>query len=125
MRSVLGLGLMASVWMASPAAAQSAHRLVVIVAEPNDPRASQENLALKQAHAELRSRDVVVQNITPEAARRDRGELGVGPQATFEVLLVGKDGGVKLRRDKLVIASEIIALIDTMPMRREEMKHRS
>lgn len=116
---------MALGWIASPATAQSAHRLVVIVAEPNDPRASQENLALKQDYAELRSRDVVVQNISPEAARRDRGELGVGPQTTFEVLLVGKDGGVKLRRNKLVAASEITALIDTMPMRQEEMKQGS
>lgn len=116
---------MASVWMASPAAARSAHRLIVIVAEPNDPRALQENLALKQDCAGLRSRDVVVQNITPEAARRDRGELAIGPRTRFAVLLVGKDGGVKLRRDKLVAVAEITALIDTMPMRHEEMKHGS
>ena len=122
MRVGLGIAFVTWAWLASAAAAQSPHRLVVIVGEPNDPRAVEENLALKRNAAELQARDVVVQNLTPEAARRDRPELGVGLQTRFEVLLVGKDGTVKLRRAKPVAASEITALIDTMPMRQEEMK---
>ena len=122
MRVGLGIAFVTWAWLASAAAAQSPHRLVVIVGEPNDPRAVEENLALKRNAAELQARDVVVQNLTPEAARRDRPELGVGLQTRFEVLLVGKDGTVKLRREKPVAASEITALIDTMPMRQEEMK---
>ena len=115
------MALMALILATSTAAAQSPHRLVVVVAEPNDPRAVQENAMLKQDEAGLRSRDVVVQNLTPEAARL-RDDLGVGPRTTFEVILVGKDGGVKLRRGQPVAASEISALIDTMPMRQEEMR---
>ena len=122
MRVGLGIPFVTWAWLASAAAAQSPHRLVVIVGEPNDARAVEENLALKRDAAELQARDVVVQNLTPEAARRDRPELGVGLQTRFEVLLVGKDGTVKLRREKPVAASEITALIDTMPMRQEEMK---
>ena len=114
---------MALILTTSTAAAQSLHRLVVIVAEPGDPRAVQENAILARDEAELRSRDVVVQTITPEAARR-RADLDVAPETTFEVLLVGKDGGVKLRSEKPVASSVITALIDTMPMRQEEMRRK-
>jgi hypothetical protein len=116
-KGVIALGL-----IATTAATQSPHRLVVVVGRPNDPRATQQHVALKHDAAELRERDVVVQDITPEAARHERPELGVNSEAAFEVLLVGRDGEVKLRREKLVAASEIIALIDTMPMRQNEMR---
>ena len=113
---------MALALMATPAAAEAPHRLVVVVARASDPFAAQQHAALARDAAALRERDVVVQAITPEAARRERPELGVDPQARFELLLIGKDGGVKLRRDKPVAASEITALIDTLPMRRDEMR---
>jgi hypothetical protein len=112
-----GFGLMAAI-----AAAQPPDRLVVVVARPGDPRINQQHAALERAGDALRERDVVVQDITPETARRQRPELAVGPTTIFEVLLVGKDGGVKLRREQPVAASEIVALIDTMPMRRQEMR---
>ncbi len=112
---MMALGLMTA------ATAPSPHRLVVVVGQPSDPRAMQQHASLEQDAAALRERDVVVQDITPEAARQ-RPELGVRPGVGFEVLLVGKDGGVKLRRDTPVAASEITALIDTMPMRQEEIK---
>ncbi len=40
----------------------------------------------------------------------------------FRVVLVGKDGGVKLDRDRVVTSDELFALIDAMPMRRYEMQ---
>ena len=39
----------------------------------------------------------------------------------FRVLLVGKDGGVKLDREVPVSTGELFSLIDSMPMRRQEM----
>ncbi len=116
--TMMTLGLMT----AAAAAAPSAHRLVVVVGRPSDPRVARQRASLEQDAAALRERDVVVRDLTPEAARRERPELGVRSRAAFEVLLVGKDGGVKLRRDKPVTAAEIAALIDTMPMRQDEMR---
>jgi hypothetical protein len=116
------MGMMALGLVAATAGAPWLHRLVVVVGHASDPRVAREHAALEHAAAALRERDVVVQDITPEAARRDRPELGVTAEAAFEVLLVGKDGGVKLRRDQPVAASEITALIDTMPMRQNEMR---
>jgi len=40
----------------------------------------------------------------------------------FRVILVGKDGGVKLDRSVAVSGDELFALIDSMPMRRYEMQ---
>ena len=40
----------------------------------------------------------------------------------FKVVLVGKDGGVKLERDSPVTTTELFSLIDSMPMRRDEMQ---
>ncbi len=122
MLSALRMRVMAFGLMAMTAAAQSPHRLVVVVGVSTDPRAVQQHADLAKAATALRERDVVVQDITPEAARRTRPELGVTAQADFEILLVGKDGGVKLRRTNPVAPSEIIALIDTMPMRQSEMR---
>ena len=84
--------------MATTTAAQSPHRLVVVVGWPTDPRIAQQHVALENDAAALRERDVVVQHITPDVARRERPELGVTSDAAFAMLLVGKDGGVKLRR---------------------------
>ena len=39
----------------------------------------------------------------------------------FQLLLIGKDGGVK-KRTSTVSLEEVFSLIDTMPMRRREMR---
>jgi len=50
-----------------------------------------------------------------------RSRFGVAPGA-FRVLLVGKDGGVKLSSSSPVSAQTLFATIDAMPMRRDEMR---
>ncbi len=40
----------------------------------------------------------------------------------FEVVLIGKDGGVKARTNDPSSLEDFLALIDTMPMRRAEMR---
>jgi hypothetical protein len=42
----------------------------------------------------------------------------------FQVFLIGKDGTVKLRSAEPVQAKDIFGLIDSMPMRRQEMDSR-
>ncbi len=43
----------------------------------------------------------------------------------FAVLLIGKDGGVKLRSEQVVSSQELFALIDGMPMRRSEIRRKN
>jgi len=40
------------------------------------------------------------------------------------LLLIGKDGGVKLRADFITDPEEVFTLIDRMPMRRSELRNR-
>ena len=45
------------------------------------------------------------------------------PDGAFEVVLVGKDGGVKERRKTVFETQELFGIIDAMPMRMREMRH--
>ena len=53
-----------------------------------------------------------------------RESFSISP-GRFTVLLIGKDGGVKLRREGGVKLGEIFSLIDSMPMRQREMREKS
>ena len=53
-----------------------------------------------------------------------RESFSISP-GTFTVLLIGKDGGIKLRREGGVELDEIFSRIDTMPMRQQEMREKS
>jgi hypothetical protein len=43
---------------------------------------------------------------------------------TFATILIGKDGGEKLRSSKAISVSNIFDEIDAMPMRQDEMESR-
>ena len=60
------------------------------------------------------------QPLSEKAVQDIRKRLGVetGP---FQVLLIGKDGGVKLRSREPVSTKDLFGLIDSMPMRQQEM----
>jgi len=89
--------------------------------------------SLVERGAEIEDRDLVVfevfesgpstedgESIDPATARLLRQRFRV-PSGAFSVILVGKDGGVKLARQDQTSIDEIFALIDSMPMRRQEM----
>ena len=46
------------------------------------------------------------------------------PQKTFALILVGKKSGIKMKRYDRVELADIFALIDAMPMRRQEMRQK-
>jgi hypothetical protein len=61
--------------------------------------------------------------LAPQAAASLREQFGVSPNA-FSLILVGKDGGIKPRRNYPVKLEEIFRLIDSMPMRQDEMRQK-
>ena len=83
----------------------------------------------------MQERDLVTYRIFPEGlitSERDvldhndlsdqwRSQYGVDPE-TFVVILVGKDGGEKLRSTEVIRLEKLYATIDAMPMRRQEMR---
>lgn len=110
------------------------NRLIVLVDETFETKAMQSQLNLLQNDKDaLAERDIVVVQLTPKSvilASGDRCEYITGetysalsiPKSFKGVLLVGKDGGVKLRKPFEVKPEIIFILTDGMPMRRSEIK---
>ena len=82
---------------------------------------------------ELEDRDLIIFHIFPNGgyfqSKRINQQTTQYLRQHFDIdveqstiLLIGKDGGVKLRESMPVEPTQIFALIDTMPMRRNEMK---
>ncbi len=59
--------------------------------------------------------------LTPTEAETVRRRFGVQP-GDFTVVLIGKDGGAKLRSRKPLSMEKLKETIDAMPMRQDEMK---
>jgi hypothetical protein len=59
----------------------------------------------------------------PHTAASLRERFDISPKA-FSLILVGKDGGIKLGRNAPVKLEEIFRLIDSMPMRQDEMRQK-
>jgi hypothetical protein len=97
----------------------SARPVLVFAPDSDDARYTEQIALLRAAEAGLAERDIVVLTDTaPDEKGRLRAALAVDG---FEVLLVGKDGGVKLRQETPLSVDDLFATIDAMPMRQREM----
>ncbi len=105
----------------------------VFAPSPSHPALQRQDAINKRAEAAFRERDIVVVNVIGQGVSAalgpppgvDAGQLrkrfGVG-EDDFAFILVGKDGGIKLRSDSPVPAARLSGVIDAMPMRRREMR---
>lgn len=101
-------------WQARP--------IVVFADSPNDPRFEQQMALLEEQAAALKTRDVVILTDTdPQNASELRKSLR--PRG-FMMVLIGKDGGVKLRKPFPWNVRELSRVIDKMPMRQREVRER-
>ena len=106
--------------------------LLVFAASPADPALLAQLHMLKDSAPGLTRRDVVViaipygapspseVTLSSEAAIEARRQFHVAPP-DFTVILLGKDGGEKLRSTKPVSFTRLQEKIDSMPMRQQEM----
>ncbi|WP_200924202.1 DUF4174 domain-containing protein [Sphingomonas sp. Leaf208] len=111
---------------ASPTVAQMKwERRVLIVSAPtaDDPSLAEQRRVLAAWKSSAAARDLTVVEIVgdtvrgagdPAAALRRKYRL----PATFTAILIGKDGGEKLRSAKPFPAATLEATIDAMPMRK-------
>lgn len=96
--------------------------IVVFADSPNDPNFGLQMEYLENRAADLAVRDVVVLTDTdPSANSALRQKLR--PRG-FMLVLIGKDGGVKLRKPIPWDVRELSRTIDKMPMRQREMRER-
>ena len=94
--------------------------IVVLADSPDDPRFLEQLRLLEERLPDLKERDVVVITDTDPSQQTDLRQA-LRPRG-FMLVLIGKDGGVKQTSDEVVDMPELYALIDTMPLRQQEMK---
>ncbi len=110
--------------------------LLIFAGTAEEPRLNLQLEWIRQSADEARERDlvpvaVVEQGTSPtetslktsevEAARR---KFHIGARE-FVVVLVGKDGGEKLRSSEPISFEQLRSAIDAMPMRQDEMSKRN
>ncbi|MDG5486062.1 DUF4174 domain-containing protein [Mycolicibacterium gadium] len=106
--------------------------LLVFAPTDRDPRLVETLSRIESSRCDFGDRDMVLglmvnegsstldgQEVNPDEAQRLRDQYAIGESA-FSVLLIGKDGGQKLRVDEVPDLSAIYDLIDGMPMRSRE-----
>ena len=96
--------------------------IVALTPSATDPNLDRQRRLYHDMGHGARERDLVlVEAVGPSpaaAALRRRFDVVSG----FTALLIGKDGGEKLRSDTPVGPADLFPLIDTMPMRQQEMR---
>lgn len=94
--------------------------IVVLSDSRADPRVAKQISALDGTKPELDKRDITIIK-DDEPGSKLRKHLGVTERG-FAVVLVGKDGSVKKVWHDYVEPAKIFTVIDSMPMRQQEMK---
>ncbi len=126
----LATAAMCALSMVSPAHAGSTRPLYVFAPTSGDARLASQRSIISAASSGLAERDMPVIMIiadqvsgSPQSGAALRARFGIAP-TQFRVILVGKDGGVKMSAASPVSAQSLFALVDAMPMRRQEMRAR-
>lgn len=79
--------------------------------------------ALEGHQKDVRERDIEVKSFPfskANASEWDKWEIDSTNSFTF--LLIGRDGGEKLKSSEVVTPGKLFGLIDAMPMRKQEVK---
>jgi hypothetical protein len=110
--------------------------LFLFASEKNDPRFLGLQWEISTRKSEVDDRNLVIfeilesgpsrmdtTQIDPQTAASLRKHFDLPPK-TFMLILLGKDGGIKLKRNDRVKLEEIFSLIDSMPMRKDEMRQK-
>jgi hypothetical protein len=114
------------------------NRLLLIFAQDgNHPLFQDLQSQILAQKAEVDDRDLIVFEVPAQGPARmntntlDRKEADsirnhfAIPSDEYSLILVGKDGGIKLKRKDQVDLKEVFELIDSMPMRQNEMRQKS
>jgi hypothetical protein len=110
--------------------------LILFTPSTGFPDFLRQHQELRNHADEVRDRDLIVIELfgeqkgvkgssvlSEQSVRALRSRYQVGPEE-YRVILIGKDGTVKLASKTLVPAEQLFALIDSMPMRQQEMRRK-
>ncbi len=94
--------------------------LLVFAPRPDDPALVKQRAILDATAAGASARDLVVVPVVGGSERDARLRASFSAGTSFLAVLVGKDGGVKLRSGAPIPATQLFDTIDAMPMRQSE-----
>ena len=136
--AIIFVGISAAIAPAQATAAElsdylwQSRPLLVFAASEGDPRLDETMRRIEASRCDFVDRDMVLGRIVTEGtstldgdvvettqAQRLASEFGIGASG-FSVVLIGKDGGEKLRVNDVPDLQTIYAVIDGMPMRGRE-----
>ena len=99
--------------------------LLLFAPDANNSQLVQQKEMLDNQAAGIKDRDLKVFEITghlpSDQQLRDRFHVKTD---SFAVVLIGKDGSKKLKHSETTDPSDLFKLIDSMPMRKDEMRQR-
>ena len=110
--------------------------LLVFAPQADDPRLQRQDEVLAAVGAELDDRDMRIIHLRPDAPVTVDGIAVATPTAAeiyrefdidageFAVLLIGKDGTLKMKKSEPPSINAVFDLIDSMPMRQLEMQQK-
>lgn len=103
----------------------TARPVLIFADSERDPRYARQLAELEREAEALAERDVVIVTDIKPASRSEYSALRrkFRPHG-FNILLIGKDGEIKMRRPVVVSADDVTRMIDRMPMRQREMGRR-
>lgn len=103
------------------------HRIILLYApSASSPELTRQRDILATDPAGLTERDLIVRELpADQLSDADRAFLQQSLNTTgntFRLLLIGKDGGVKVRKTSPLALKQLFSTIDGMYMRQQEMK---
>lgn len=105
--------------------------LVILTNDANSPLVNKQLKELENNRQAVEERRLLTYFVTPERYKLLSEDEQWQTESSFaeytlskpfEVLLIGLDGGIKQRESGVFEASKLISIIDSMPMRRAEMR---
>lgn len=108
-------------------------RLILIVAEQKNEKFQQQLTELQKHPQGLNERKLVIYQILPEkyttGIEEENWKISSDLYSTykalksdFRVILIGLDGGEKLKQTEVLSAEKLFNTIDSMPMRQSEIR---
>ena len=111
--------------------------LLLLTKDTNSQEYKKQVAELREEAAGLKDRKLIIYTLTPQQyhtgldlEKKWKKSAGLFQkyhqnEAPFEVILIGLDGGIKLRQSDVLSCQQLFALIDRMPMRRQELRRRN
>ena len=97
------------------------NRIILTYAEDEqNPNLIKLKAEMKENECEILNRDLLHFHFSNDGKT---GNLTTKNDQSFRILLIGKDGAIKYESEKSSSLLHLFELIDTMPMRQNEMKH--